>query len=164
MHIREIQLKDFLGVVSLVKNELGCNDVSSDIYDRVMRIYHEPNYVTFVAKQSDGIVGFASIMRGLAFEMEGEYVRVIAMAVRRDYIDSDIGAQLIGKVEDYALEIGAGSIALTSGLRRTDVHAFYEKMGYRKMGCSFLKLLPVDKEPTYNDIFAPIPHREDFLE
>ncbi len=161
LDIRELELKDFLAVVSLVKNELGCNDVSSDIYDRIMRIYHDSNYATFVADLGGSIVGFAGVMRGLAFEMDGEYIRVIALAVKREYFNSSIGTQLIGKVEDYALETGANSIAITSGLKRSDIHSFYEKMGYEKKGCSFIKPLPVDKEPTYNELFSPIPHRED---
>lgn len=160
MHIRELELKDFLGVVSLVKNELGCNDISSDIYDRIMRIYRDPHYVTFVAKSDAGIIGFVGLMRGMAFEMDGEYIRVIALAVKREYLEDGIAALLLGQAEDYALEIGAVSIALTSGLKRSDIHTFYEKMGYEKKGCSFIKPLPVEKEPTYNELFSPIPHRE----
>ena len=79
LDIRELELKDFLAVVSLVKNELGCNDVSSDIYDRIMRIYHDSNYATFVADLGGSIVGFAGVMRGLAFEMDGEYIRALSL-------------------------------------------------------------------------------------
>lgn len=158
--IRELELKDFLGVVSLVKNEMGCGGVSSNIYDRIMQIYHNPNYVTFVVELDGSIVGFVGAMRGLSFEMDGEYVRIVAMAVKREYLGNGIGTLLVGRVEDYALEIGANSIAITSGLKRSDIHSFYEKMGYQKKGCTLLKPLPIDKEPTYDELFSPIPHRE----
>lgn len=158
--IREMDLKDFMGVISLVKREMMCQDISSDIYDRIMKIYHDSNYTTFVAELDGSVVGFVSVMQGLAFEKDGVYVRVIALAVKREYAESDVGMQLVGKVEDYALELGASSIVMSSGLKRTDIHAVYQQMGYEKSGYSLIKLLPTEKKETYDDLFSPIPPRE----
>ena len=83
--IREMELKDFMGVISLIKNDLGYDDISSDIYDRIMRIFHNESYTTFVAEIDGNVIGFMGLMRGLAFEMDGEYVRVIALAVSSAY-------------------------------------------------------------------------------
>ena len=56
--IREMELKDFMGVISLIKNDLGYDDISSDIYDRIMRIFHNESYTTFVVQIDGSIIGF----------------------------------------------------------------------------------------------------------
>ena len=55
--IREMELKDFMGVISLIKNDLGYDDISSDIYDRIMRIFQNESYATFVAEIDGNVIG-----------------------------------------------------------------------------------------------------------
>ena len=117
-----------MGVVSLIRNELGYDDISSDVYDRVIRIYNAENYVTFIAEEDGAVIGFVGIMRGLAFELDGEYIRVIALAVSRAYQSLGIGSKLEARVEQYAAETGANSIVISSGLTRSRAHMFYRKI------------------------------------
>ena len=88
MIIREMEARDVMGVVGLIRNELGYDDISSDVYDRVIRIYNAENYVTFIAEDAGSVIGFVGVMRGLAFELDGEYIRVIALAVSREHMSS----------------------------------------------------------------------------
>ena len=160
MVIREMEAKDVMGIVSLIRNELGYDDISSDVYDRVIRIYNADKYVTFVAEDEGNIIGFVGIMRGLAFELDGEYVRVIALAVSRAYQSKGIGSKLEARVERYAEETGANSIVISSGLNRNRAHVFYGNRGYEKKGYSFIKLLAQKKKFSYDDVvFTPIPSR-----
>ena len=160
MIIREMEARDVMGVVGLIRNELGYDDISSDVYDRVMRIYNAENYVTFIAEEDESVIGFVGIMRGLAFELDGEYVRVIALAVSRAYQSKGIGTKLELRVERYAEETGANSIVISSGLNRNRAHVFYGNRGYEKKGYSFIKLLANKKKFSYDDvIFTPIPSR-----
>ena len=160
MIIREMEAKDIMGVVGLVRNELGYDDISSDVYDRVIRIHNAENYVTFIAEDDGAVIGFVGIMRGLAFELDGEYVRVIALAVSRAYRSQGIGSKLEARVEQYARETGANSIVISSGLNRNRAHVFYSNKGYEKKGYSFIKRLITDKKFSYNDvIYTPIPSR-----
>ena len=160
MIIREMEARDVMGIVSLIRNELGYDDISSDVYDRVIRIYNADKYVTFVAEEAGSIIGFVGIMRGLAFELDGEYVRVIALAVSRAYQSKGIGTKLELRVERYAEETGANSIVISSGLNRNRAHVFYGNRGYEKKGYSFIKLLANKKKFSYDDvIFTPIPSR-----
>lgn len=161
LKIREMDLKDLMGVISIIKDEMHCTDNSSDIYDRLTKIYRDENYTTFVAEQDGSVIGFAGIVRSLVFEREGELLRVLALAVKNAYEGSGIDTQLMGRVEDYALERGAHAIVVSSGLKRNDFHAFCTKMGYEKSGYSFVKPLPSERKQSYNDLFTPIPHRED---
>ncbi|MBQ1414141.1 MAG: GNAT family N-acetyltransferase [Clostridia bacterium] len=162
LQIRQMDMKDIMGVVAIVRQEMHCTDNSSDIYDRVMRMYRDENYTIFVAEQEGTVIGFAGVMRSLAFEREGDFVRVLALSVRKEYDGSGVETQLMGRVEDDALGRGAYAIVINSGLKRGDFHAFCSNMGYEKSGYSFVKPLPRDREPSmsYHDIFAPIPHRE----
>ena len=149
-----------MGVVSLIRNELGYDDISSDVYDRVIRIYNAENYVTFIAEEDGAVIGFVGIMRGLAFELDGEYIRVIALAVSRAYQSLGIGSKLEARVEQYAAETGANSIVISSGLTRSRAHMFYSNKGYEKKGYSFIKRIQPEKKFSYEDvIFTPIPSR-----
>ena len=160
MIIREMEAKDVMGVVSLIRNELGYDDISSDVYDRVIRIYNAENYVTFIAEEDGAVIGFVGIMRGLAFELDGEYIRVIALAVSRAYQSLGIGSKLEARVEQYAAETGANSIVISRGLTRSRAHMFYSNKGYEKKGYSFIKRIQPEKKFSYEDvIFTPIPSR-----
>ena len=155
-----MEAKDVMGVVSLIRNELGYDDISSDVYDRVIRIYNAENYVTFIAEEDGAVIGFVGIMRGLAFELDGEYIRVIALAVSRAYQSLGIGSKLEARVEQYAAETGANSIVISSGLTRSRAHMFYSNKGYEKKGYSFIKRIQPEKKFSYEDvIFTPIPSR-----
>ena len=123
--IRQMELKDFMDVVHMIQSDLGVTDISSDIYDRIMRIYQNDSYVTFVAEAGGHAIAFMGLMRGLAFELDGEYIRMIAMAVSSAYRSAGIGLMLAERAEQYASEIGARSIIITSGLKRGDAHRFY---------------------------------------
>lgn len=163
--IRKIELKDFTYVISLIKNELGYDGISSEIYDRIMKIYENENYAIFVAEQDSRVIGFVGLMRGLAFEMSGEYIRIIALAVKREYQNHGIGTRLAEKAEDYAYEIGASSLVISSGLKRADAHIFYSRIGYGKKGYSFIKMLRNDEQqPARSDAFTPIPPRKAYLD
>ena len=160
MIIREMEAKDVMGVVSLIRNELGYDDISSDVYDRVIRIYNAENYVTFIAEEDGAVIGFVGIMRGLAFELDGEYVRIIALAVSRGYQSLGVGSKLEARVEQYATETGANSIVISSGLNRNRAHVFYGNKGYEKKGYSFIKRMQPEKKFSYEDvIYTPIPSR-----
>ena len=43
-----------------------------------------------------------------------------------------IGKMLMDRVEQLALQEGAPYIGLASGIRRTEAHAFYERLGFQK--------------------------------
>ena len=160
MIIREMDARDIMGIVGLIRNELGYDDISSDIYDRVIRIYNAENYVTFIAEEDGAVIGFVGVMRGLAFELDGEYVRVIALAVSRAYRSQGVGSKLEARVERYAKETGSNSIVISSGLSRKRAHVFYGNKGYEKKGYSFIKRLADDNKFSYNDvIYTPIPSR-----
>ena len=156
MIIREMEARDVMGVVGLIRNELGYDDISSDVYDRVMRIYNAENYVTFIAEEDESVIGFVGIMRGLAFELDGEYVRIIALAVSRGYQSLGVGSKLEARVEQYATETGANSIVISSGLNRNRAHVFIRATKRRATASSSV-CSPKRSFPTRTSSTPPSP-------
>ena len=121
----------------------------------------EPDFPALgMTEDAGSVIGFVGVMRGLAFELDGEYIRVIALAVSRAYQSHGIGSKLEARVEQYAAETGANSIVISSGLNRNRAHVFYCNKGYEKKGYSFIKRMQPDKKFSYEDvIYTPIPSR-----
>lgn len=142
MHIviEEAALQDTQSIGNLIRNELGYTNLDfNKLTNRFQRMKQNQDYFILVAKDADAVVGFIGICKGIAFELDGEYIRIIALAVNTDYQHNGIGAQLIRYAEGYAIEQGIHYILVNSGLQRMDAHRFYEKNGYTKKGYSFKK-------------------------
>lgn len=140
MIIRKIKSSDYQSIYELIKNELGYKDILFDsLCKRREQMNKNPNYEILVALIDNQIVGFISLMQGIALEMEGTVIRIIGLAVKNTYQGKGIGSSLIRYSEDYAKNISASIITLNSGMNRITAHEFYEKMGYIKKGYSFIK-------------------------
>ena len=68
-------------------------------------------------------------------------MRVIALAVSRDFQNQGVGSALIRKAEEYGRENRASVMLVNSGLKRIRAHGFYEKHSFYKKGYSFCKRL-----------------------
>ena len=138
--IREIDNNDFYAVAQLIKNELGYSNLDYDRFlGRMNFIKSDPNHITFVAQSSGQIVGFIGLTKGIAFEIEGQYLRIIALAVSQSQQNQGIGTALLRHAEEFASMIGISVFALNSGLNRVEAHAFYKKNGYIKRSYGFSK-------------------------
>lgn len=142
MHIiiEEAAPQDILSIGNLIRYELGYTNLDFNKFtNRFQMMKQNKDYLILVAKDADRVVGFIGTCKGIAFELDGEYMRIIALAVNRDYQHKGIGSQLIRHAEDYAIEQNIHYTAVSSGLQRIDAHRFYEKNGYTKKGYSFKK-------------------------
>lgn len=142
MHIiiEEAELRDTPSIGNLIRNELGYPNLDLNKFtDRFNQMKQNKDYFILVAKDVDIVVGFIGICKGIAFELDGEYMRIIALAVNTGYQHNGIGAQLIHHAEAYAIEQGMHYALVNSGLQRIDAHRFYQKNGYTKKGYSFKK-------------------------
>lgn len=141
--VREICDDDYATIHSLIANELGYGNSSlKDVCKRLEAIGKRVDYKTMVALCDGRAVGFVGMCKGIAYEMDGEYLRIIALAVESSYQNRGVGTKLIEAAERYARSENVKSIALSSGLQRTNAHLFYEKRGFTKYGYSFSKKLP----------------------
>lgn len=140
--IRECKPKDFYFIGQLIKNELGYKELDMNQFQkRILILNNDADYITFVAVSNNELVGFAGVQKGIAYEFDGVYFRVIALAIKRDYQRKGVGTQLLQYIEMFAEEQHSAAISLNSGLSRIAAHSFYEKNGYEKKGYSFTKKL-----------------------
>lgn len=140
MVIREVCSADYPAVCSLINNELGYPDVDiTNLSSRIELMNQDDNYRAFVALLDERVVGFIGTVQGIAFEMNGFYMRIIALAVSHEHQNKGIGSSLLRHVEDYASTKGITAFAVNSGLQRLNTHIFYEHNGYIKKSYGFGK-------------------------
>jgi len=138
--IRKIKQEDYSYIADIIRNDLGyCNSSDIDVAVRLNKIKDQSNYITFIAEYANKVVGFIGLIRGIAYEINGEYVRVAALATKQEFQNMGIGSKLLEEAENYARKINAETIVLNSGIQRIQAHEFYEKRGYIKKGYSFRK-------------------------
>lgn len=138
--LRTIRERDYPAVAALVQNELGYSGLhQARFFERLRCMEEQEAHTTFVALQADQVVGFIGLVKGIAYELDGCYLRIIALAVSRSHQNMGVGSALLRHAQAYAEALGISTIAVSSGLQRLPAHAFYEKNGFVKKSFGFSK-------------------------
>ena len=96
---------------------------------------------TFAAEEDERVVGLVTTVTAMAIGHPDGYTKINGLGVLPEYRNNGIGGMLLKRAERVAEENGTGYIALASGFRRDEAHAFYEHMGYQKTSYWFRKRL-----------------------
>ena len=140
--IRKAKSQDFPAVFSLIKNELGYYDLNeTDALKRLEYFRKSEYWETFVADADGETVGFIGVMKGMAYNIDGFYAEIAALAVSEKARRGGIGTALVRKAEEWALQNDVREVELHSNMKRLDAHLFYEKIGYVKKSYWFCKKL-----------------------
>jgi len=139
--IRGIEEKDYLDVLSLGNNEIGCNHNIDDLVAHYKRVKDDERYITFVAVLNNKVVGFISSVWSYQIGHEVGFMHIVALAVKAEKQNQGIGTLLIEHIEKYAIGKGISSIVLNTGVQRTYAHAFYKNKGYDNHSWCFSKTL-----------------------
>ncbi|MBQ7120863.1 MAG: GNAT family N-acetyltransferase [Clostridia bacterium] len=139
MIYRKYESKDISAVRDILENDLGYNCELDKLNSRINEMMKRGNYQIFVAYDGEKVVGFIGCVNYLAFELENEGMKIIALAVSKEYRRKGIGTQLLKTTEQWAKENNIEVILLNSGLPREDAHAFYESQDYFKKSYGFIK-------------------------
>ncbi|MCY9669903.1 GNAT family N-acetyltransferase [Paenibacillus alginolyticus] len=143
--IREIAADDYNEVVVLWNDVLGVRTVTDENFQVSMeQMTKAGNYKTFVALLENHIVGFISIVHGLAVGSPNGYLHITGLAVKKDFQRHRVGTELLRYTENYAKNRGIPSIILCTGMKRTVAHAFYEHNGYDKDSFCFDKTIKLN--------------------
>lgn len=138
--LRTIRERDYPAVAALVQNELGYSGLhEARFFERLRCMEEQEAHTTFVALHADQVVGFIGLVKGIAYEVDGCYLRIIALAVSQSYQSMGVGSALLRHAQAYAEALGISTIAVNSGLQRLPAHAFYEKNGFVKKSFGFSK-------------------------
>lgn len=138
INVRNIAKFDYESVCNLIKNSLGYDNEFAVLSARLNRLT-DNGYITLVAEVNDMVVGFVGFLVMSAYEFEGDYIRILALASDKEYQNIVVGTALLNTVEKYASDNDISTIVLSSGAERTKAHCFYENRGYHKYGFGFKK-------------------------
>jgi len=72
--------------------------------------------------------------------------RLTALIVDERARGEGVGRALVEAAEEFLAARGCESIEVTSNKKRTDAHAFYERLGYTATSFRFAKSLPLPEE------------------
>ena len=139
MIYRKYESKDISAIRDILENDLGYNCELDKLNDRIDEMLKRGNYQIFVACDGDKVVGYIGCVSYLAFELDNEGMKIIALAVSKEYHRKGIGTKLLKTAEQWAKENNIEVILLNSGLLRLDAHVFYESQGYIKKSYGFIK-------------------------
>lgn len=142
VNIREAKKEDLINILELYKQpDMDNGKVLSveqaiEIFDKISSY---PNYKVFVALYHEIIVGtFAlAIMDNLA-HMGATSGLIEDVVVKKEYQGKGIGKQMITYAIECCKKYGCYKVALSSNLKRERAHKFYESLGFKKHGYSFL--------------------------
>ena len=108
---------------------------------RVFRRY--PNYRLYVVQVDEQIVGtFALLIMDNLAHRGAPSGLVEDVAVLPDRQGKGVGKAMMRFAIERCREAGCYKMALSSNLKREPAHAFYEALGFRKHGYSFVVELP----------------------
>lgn len=142
MKIRNCTQSDIGSVYSLIKNELGYHNITeSGVSERLEKLIASEEHIVLAAELDEEVCGLASFVREISLEVDGEYLRLLCLAVREDMQGKGVGSALLKKIENIAAELGISLITLSSNFKRNDAHVFYEKNGFLKTSFTFKKYL-----------------------
>ena len=140
--IEKASISDCAAIGKLIRNELGYPEVDDvSLAERLRQMESDPKHTTLVARKDGAVVGFIGLYTGIAYELEGTHMRILALAVDQACQNCGIGSLLLARAEALAAEHKVRYMMLNSGLQRLDAHRFYERHGYIKKGYSFRRKL-----------------------
>lgn len=140
LYIRKANFDDLDKLAELM-GELGYPTTIEEMKERYKNIRSNESYYTIAAEYDRKIVGMIGLNKGYFYEKNGVYVRIVALVVNKEYRNKGIGKNLIVNAEKWAVEQGAKTILLNSGVQRDEAHRFYKNIGFDNTGYRFVKTL-----------------------
>ena len=99
-----------------------------------------------VADRGDGtLAGLATLHRTRVLHRPAPVGRITALVVDAAERGRGIGRALVAAAEERLTRDGCILLEITSNLRRTDAHAFYERIGYARTSLRLARTLPIPR-------------------
>ncbi|MGA4722164.1 GNAT family N-acetyltransferase [Fictibacillus nanhaiensis] len=140
MEIRKAIEEDFAELAVLM-GELGYPTTDEQMEKRFKEIHNDSNYHTIVVEEKGILLGMIGMFKGLAYEKDESYVRIISLVVKQEFRNKKIGKLLVDHAEQWAKEQGVLKLAVNTGKRRVDSHHFYKARGFDDTGAGFYKTI-----------------------
>lgn len=101
--------------------------------ERVQDMFNHSHYYCFGIFHDKKLIGVASgwitvrLYSGQQYELDN-------VIIHPDYQSMGIGAEFIQYLEDFAYDNDCETVELNAYIENEKAHAFYERLGYRKLG------------------------------
>jgi GNAT superfamily N-acetyltransferase len=118
-------------------SQLGYPLETQEVWRRYAAVMEAEGHVLMVAEQAGRVVALCHWYVRPALDKPPEVV-VQALVVDQAARGSGVGKIMMTAAEQWARDRGFVSVALTSNAVRTEAHAFYQAIGYRRAATSHL--------------------------
>jgi len=137
-NIRAARLDDAAELARLF-SELGHPATEHEIRTRWKTWEGDGNVGIVVEGAGGTLIAAATLHRTVVLHRPKPIGRISALIVDSRHRGEGIGRALVAHAERRFRDEGCGSLEVTSNMRRTDAHAFYQHLGYDLTSARFLK-------------------------
>ncbi len=139
--IRQVTCDDAEDVCRICCEDLGYQCDKMLVRERITELDSEREAV-YVALVDDSVVGFVHVEKYTTLYFEN-MANILGLAVSSKYRKNGIGKALLEQAEKWADKNEIALMRLNSGLKRSEAHEFYRRLGYsgEKNQIRFIKRL-----------------------
>jgi len=138
MQIREATEQDLEQIVPLFA-QLGYAS-NPDWVGRQLRALHQNQSGRALVAEASGVVaGVAVVHLMRPIHVESPWALLSALVVDEGCRSAGIGQGLLAAAEAFAIGHGCSQLELSSSIRRSRAHAFYQQNGYQEKRLRFVK-------------------------
>ena len=119
--------------------QLGYPAEAAAVPARLARLNASGGARALVATQGGDVVGLATVHLRHTLNHEAPLAQLSLLVVDETRRATGVGRALVAAVEAWAREQGCHRVVVTTALRRSDAHAFYERVGYVHTGRRYVK-------------------------
>jgi len=140
IHIRPYRRSDLSDVLGLM-NALGYPTQLDKLETRMERMEKLPHYCTYMAELDHEVAGMMGLRIVYAYELEEPVAQISLLVTSQKHRGQGVGKALVAFAERWAVQSGACSLMLTSGIKpeREAAHRFYSHAGFAVNGYRFVK-------------------------
>lgn len=128
--VRSAEPRDCSSLAGLIE-QLGYDATAGEVAERLAAMQAEGRTV-LVAEQGGAVVGCLSTSVMRVLHRPAPVGRISMMVVDEALRSRGIGAELVRAAERALAAQGCYMVEVTSHLRRTEAHRFYERLGYER--------------------------------
>lgn len=119
-------------------DELGYPVTAEEVESRLAEI-EAAGHCALLAEMDGRVVGCLTTSMTLVLHRPAPVGRISLMVVDEAFRSQGIGAQMVAAAERMLADKGCQLVEVTSNLRRTDAHRFWERNGYERTSARFAK-------------------------
>ncbi len=131
MTIRRARPED-AAVIAILATQLGYPSNTEETEIRLRGVLAEPGSEVLVAEDEGSVIGYGHVFGAHRVDSE-PFAEIGALVVDETRRSRGTGAALVAAMETWAVEHGIRELRVRSNVVRERAHAFYDRMGFRRI-------------------------------